>query len=202
MPPTAPLIMVGTHFRGHMRFVLIILASLVLVPAVGAQDSRLEGLNPVTSLVSLASGSRIDVVRSVDTLALHHNGRLLMKVTSLGVSLPEGDLIYPDVTASAHVDVVREPSTGEILYIRGLTRRGARLLIIEKGHVNRDGLHVLVFDNDDVHIRDGQGRLIYSRRIDANGTLHERHVTCGCARVTSPQGVEHVWPLYNREPVE
>ncbi len=185
-----------------MRPILIILISLVVGPAASAMDDGLNRFNPISSVLGLSSSPRIDVVRDASTLSLVHEERVIMEVTARGFRLTDEGVPNHGQDQQTYVEVVRDPATGQRLYTRGITGRGARLLVIEKGQINKEGLHVLSFDNDDVHISDGSGRLIYSRQTDGNGTLVERAAVCGCTRVTNAQGIQHVWPsLHELGPV-
>jgi hypothetical protein len=180
-----------------MRLILIILVSLLLGPAASAQDDGLNRFSPLTSVLGLASGPQIEVIREAGALSLVHDGRVLMHVSPGGFRFTDEEFSSVGQAVPAYVEIVREPVTGKRMYTLGITGRGARLLIIEKGQVNKEGLHVLSFDNDDVHVSDGSGRLIYSRRTDATGRLYEKNAACGCTRVTTWQGVQHVWRSLN-----
>ena len=65
------------------------------------------------------------------------------------------------------------------------------MLILAPGQVNDTGLHLLAFDNDDLYLSDGLGRLVYQRVTDPDGTLSLREGSahgCACALQISPEG--------------
>ena len=142
-------------------------------------------------------------LRSGSTLAVHHDGdrvtvydpsgdRILLVADSVGLaSAGPGNSPAPGDNGTAYVREVKDPD-GRLLYSHGRTARGAQVMIVAPGQVNETGLHVLSFDNDDVDIRDGFGRLIYRRHTGAEGTLTEQigpAYGCGCERQIHPDGM-------------
>lgn len=159
-----------------------------------------EGLDLVGTLGDLRSSTALEVERQGTELVLSEVGSgapiLVASCDGLLLQGPERfEPPPPDQRAITHQ--VRD-ADGELLYTHAITSRGARITVLPAGGAAPDGLHVIAFDNDDVHVSDSKGRLMYSRTTTGVGALIEREgqdYGCGCERRTEPDGRVEVRPL-------
>lgn len=150
----------------------------------------------VAALGALTSGPELRVDRAAHRAAVRdaRAGHDLLIATCDGLEVP------PTTRAATRgappaTEVARD-ARGQVVFVRTTTPLGARVTVIEPGHVNRDGLHVIAFDNDDLHVSDGLGALVFSRQTLPDGTLVERDPAgCACERRTAPDGRVTTSPL-------
>lgn len=166
------------------------LLALLASPALAAAPDG--GPTLLGALSGVASGRGLVVERTDGRLTVRdhaHGDVLLLTATEEGVVLPT-DLRPPARDQAAATRVVRDRD-GSALYTVSATGRGARLLSFEPGVLAKDGLAVVAFDNDDVHVADGAGRLLFSRVTSPEGGLLERAGAergCGCEREIDTAG--------------
>jgi len=118
------------------------------------------------------------------------HGRVLLEATCDGLA-QAGPIDARRATERQPVTEVTRDVDGRVVYSHSATPLGARVTVIAPSRLNRAGLDVTAFDNDDVYVADAAGRLLYQRQTRPDGTLVEREaatVGCGCERVTSPEG--------------
>jgi hypothetical protein len=155
--------------------------------------------NLLVTLTGLSAGPDLDVVRAENQLAIIERSRkrVLLVAGPQGL-LQMGPKDAPRSTRDqAATEVIRSPK-GERVYSFSISKLGAHLTTVAAGQLNRGGLHVIAFDNDDLHISDGSGGLIFSRQLTPDGTLTESEGVgygCGCERVTGPDGAVVVKPI-------
>ena len=166
-----------------------LLASVILI---ASANSRAPVSDPIEAFSSIETGADLLVKRSVTRLDVGARGAVepIFSLTGDGVARLRTNLSRPPQGAPAAVREVRG-AKGELVWHVAHTARGARVLVAEPGVLHPKGLHVLLFDNDDLHVTTGDGALLYARRTLADGTLHEQEGIdgCDCARSTSAAGV-------------
>ena len=150
------------------------------------------------ALGALRTGPGLAVERAADRVTLHDRvrGRVLLAVSCEGIAVA-GPSDAPSPKGGAATEVVRD-ARGATVYTHSAPPLGARITVIPPGLVSPRGLDLTVFDNDDVHLADGAGALVYQRQTAADGTLTEREGRghgCGCERVTAPDGRVTTAPL-------
>lgn len=166
-------------------------ASLAAPPAPSAPDAPASGASCplVAALGALTSGRELRVDRLAQRAAIRdaRAGHDLLVATCDRLEVPAAPR-RADRAAPPATEVARD-ARGQVVFVRTTTALGARVTVIEPGHVNRDGLHVIAFDNDDVHVSDGLGALVFSRQTLPDGTLVERDPAgCACERRTDADG--------------
>jgi len=166
-----------------------ILTSVILIAGAA---TRAPAPDPIGALSSLEPGVELAVKRSVIRLDVGAPGTAesIFSIDGDGIATLRTKLSRPPQGASALVREVRGAG-GEVAWHVAHTSRGARLFVSDEGVLHPEGLHVLLLDNDDLHVATGDGALLYSRRTLPDGTLQEQEGVdgCGCARSTSPAGV-------------
>lgn len=171
------------------RFVPVVLGLCLL----GAAPPERGPMDLTIALGDLRSGSEVAVEQDGSLLTIYDpvRDRILLRADPWGLLVAgPSDSPLPNKAGTAHVRHVLG-ADGAILYSHGRTSLGAHLTTVAPGQVNDTGLHVLSFDNDDVDIRDGFGRLVFRRHTAPDGTLTERvgaAYGCGCAWTISPRG--------------
>ena len=182
------------------RLIPVVLVALLALPTLAASPPP-AGPDLVRGLASLrAAGPWLTVHRTADavTVADPASAWVLLVAHERGLDRqgPDG-LRYPDPGRAAATIVARDDA-GATVYTHSLTADGARVTIFSPGRINAEGLHVIAFDNDDVHIQDGASELVYFRGTEDDGTLVERQGArygCGCERRTAPDGRVSIRPL-------
>jgi hypothetical protein len=168
---------------------LLAITSLGLLLA-GTTD-RVPVADPVAAFGALQSTDDLAIHRSATELSIGElqSNRTLFTLTSEGLATLSTDLGRPDTGAQARVREMSGPA-GEVDFMIAETSRGAQLMITRPGILHPRGLHVLLFDNDDLHVTDGDGGLIYTRRTAPDGALVEQEGPegCQCMRTTSTSG--------------
>ena len=178
-----------SHMKKRLPLSFSLMAAVLLVA--GASDP-LQVADPIGALSSLETGPELVVQRDLTRLDVGEPGATesVVSLARDGVATIRTELTRPAEVAAA---VVREVQSrqGEVLWRLAHTARGARLFLSEPGVLHPRGLHMVLFDNDDVHVSTGDGDLMYARRTLPDGTLEEREGVdgCDCARSTSPEGV-------------
>ncbi|MGM0574867.1 MAG: hypothetical protein ACQEXJ_03930 [Myxococcota bacterium] len=173
--------------------VLALLALLALPGRAAAEASSCDGLDLLLTLSEVQSGPHLVVERDADSLTVLDPARRQVVLRADCESLVERGperVRRPVPGRQARTTIVRDEA-GAPIYTHSVTSRGARITVIAPGEVNADGLHVVSFDNDDVHVTDGEGRLVFSRRTTSLGALIEREgpaYGCGCERSIDPDG--------------
>lgn len=166
-----------------------LLAAVSLMAASSSSDSP-PG-DPVRALMSVQGSEALIVKRDVGRLEVGTPGahRPLLSLAADGVASLRTGLERPAGGQPANVRETRD-ATGDLLWHVAHTSRGARLLVTQPGVLHPEGLHVVVFDNDDLHIASSDGGLLYARRTLEDGTLLEQEGVdgCDCALRTTPQG--------------
>ncbi len=152
-----------------------------------------DGPDLLHGLSGLQTGDWLRVVRTPESLTVEdtRSGQALFVAGSgmLDVRGP-ASLKRPAPGESARTVVVKDPA-GALIYSHSVTARGARITVIAPGRINATGVELTSFDNDDVHVADRTGDLVFSRTNLADGTLVERAGAvygCGCERRTTPAG--------------
>lgn len=163
---------------------------MVVASACGEQLSDVAGL-----LEGLRGGPSLSVERTAEGAlrVATLDARTLLVASCAGLEVGPGLLERP---------APGEPSRAMVgpggAWTYALTARGAQILVIEPGELNELGLHLTVFDNDDFHLADGQGRLVASAATGPLGALVEREgpqYGCGCERTTLTDGRVVTEPL-------
>ena len=174
---------------------LLLVLGLVGAPAhAGAPGTpERDSLDLIRALGELRSGPSLAIHREAGRLIIYdpYQSEVLLVIDPMGLETagPESG-VRPAPGAPAVTRVVHDPA-GAVVYSHSVTWRGARITVLAPGQVNDTGLHVVAFDDDDVTISDGLGRLMFQRHTAKNGALTERQGVvygCGCERITSPEG--------------
>jgi hypothetical protein len=169
----------------------LLLAATALVFLLAGTPDRLPVADPVAALGALESTSTLSIHRSATELTILdlQSDRALFTLTSEGLATLSAYQERPELGAQAAVREITGPS-GEVDLTVAETARGAKIMVTRPGVLHPRGLDVLLFDNDDLHVADGDGDLIYTRRTSPDGTLVEQEGTdgCRCMRTTTPAG--------------
>lgn len=156
-----------------------------------------DGPDLVLALSHLETGSRLVVTRGADRLTVLDPvaGVTLLSATCSGLAIAGLETVErPGPHRRARTVAVQDH--GETVYTHSATARGARVTVIAPGQVDAAGLSVMAFDNDDLHVTDGDGQLLYSRMTTPAGALIVRESTgCHCEHETAPDGTLTVRPL-------
>ncbi|MCA9516057.1 MAG: hypothetical protein KC635_14030, partial [Myxococcales bacterium] len=131
------------------------LAALVSAPALAGAPDGAAGPTLLGALSAARTGGDLVVERVDGRLTIRdraHGDATVLTVTDDGVVVPlPADLRAPRRDEAAATRVVADRA-GNTLYTVSATGRGARLVTFEPGVVDKDGLAVVAFDNDDVHV--------------------------------------------------
>jgi len=173
------------------RIIFIITAfALSLALAAGAQPPG-PVADPVSAFAGLTSDARFVVERRSTGLLVGERRAEdpLFELSWEGIASLRTSLGRPAAGEQARVREVVD-ADGEVVMTLAQTARGARVLTTRAGVLHPLGLHVLLMDNDDLHVADGAGALIYARRTLPEGTLVEQEGAdgCQCARTTGVDG--------------
>lgn len=169
------------------------LALLATAASTALAAPPVEGPDLLHGLAGIRSGEWLGVVRTPTSLTVQdkRSGEVLFvaRADMLDVQGP-ASLARPAPGEQARTEVVVDGS-GALVYSHSVTARGARITVIAPGQVSGAGLELTAFDNDDLHVADRAGDLVFSRTNLADGTLVERAGAlygCGCERRTTPAG--------------
>ena len=175
--------------KNKLTYAFALLTSTMFLASAVSSVPRAD---PISALASLATGDALVVHRTVTRLDVGARGDTtpVFSLTSDGIGMIRTQLPRPSEGSQASVREEQGP-TGETMWRVAHTARGAKILVSGEGVLHPRGLDVLLLDNDDLVVTDGDGTLLYARRTLADGTLleHEGIDGCDCARSTSPEGV-------------
>jgi|GEM_PF-2001297 len=184
---------------------LALTAAFAEAPAAAASGdadaSCRQGPSLLTTLSGLRGGSALKVERLDGTLkVIDLAGKAPLFVATCGSISRHGEAARtqrPDPARQSRTFVRRDGRGGKV-YTHAVTSRGARVTVVAAGQLLQTAVHITTFDNDDLHVADGEGRLIHSVTTKSDGTLVEREgkrYGCGCERITHTDGRTENRPL-------